>query len=65
MKFEDISSAGNPESDGQSERTNRTEIEALRSYINECNNNWCDYIPLIEVGINDSKNESTSHFNLR
>ena len=56
-----MSSADHPESDGQSERTNRTVIEALRSYVNERNDNWCDYIPIIEIAINDSKNESTGY----
>ena len=54
-----MSSADHPESDGQSERTNRTTIEILCSYANERNANWVEYLPLVEIAINNSKSAST------
>ena len=41
-----MSTSDHPETDGQSERTNRTVIEMLRSHVNERNTNWSDFIPL-------------------
>ena len=42
-----MSSTAHPETDGQSERTNRTVITMLRSYVNEKNNDWAQHIPII------------------
>ena len=54
-----MSSSGHPESDGQSERTNRITIEILRSYVNDRNTNWVEFLPLVEIAINNSKSAST------
>jgi len=56
-----MSSTAHPQTDGQSERTNRTVITMLRSYVNEKNNNWVQYIPIVEIYINNSK-QSSSEF---
>ena len=56
-----MSSADHPQSDGQAERTNRTVIEILRGYVNERNNNWVDFLPIVEIAINNSKSVSTGY----
>ena len=54
-----MSTAHHPQTDGQSERTNRTLEEALRSYVNYSMDNWVDQLPLLEFAINNSKQAST------
>jgi len=56
-----MSSTAHPETDVQSERTNRTAITMLCSYLNEKNNNWAQHIPIVEIFINNSK-QSSSEF---
>jgi len=56
-----MSSTALPETDGQSERTNRTFITMLRSYVNEKNNDWTQHIRIVEIYINNSK-QSSSEF---
>jgi len=53
--------ADHPESDGQSERTNRKVIGMLRSFVNERNTNWTEFIPIVEICINNSKQISTGY----
>jgi hypothetical protein len=55
------STAYHPQSDGQSERANRTLEEFLRHYINPRQDNWDDYLDLAEYAINDSINPSTGY----
>ena len=54
-----MSSANHPECDGQSEKTNRTTIEILRSFVNTKNTNWAEVIPLVEIAINNTKSATT------
>eukprot|EP01116_Phalansterium_solitarium_P002845 TRINITY_DN1315_c0_g1_i11.p1 TRINITY_DN1315_c0_g1~~TRINITY_DN1315_c0_g1_i11.p1 ORF type:complete len:1297 (+),score=256.42 TRINITY_DN1315_c0_g1_i11:351-3893(+) len=54
-----MSSAHHPQSDGQSERTNRTLEEALRSYISYDMSNWVQLLPLIEFAVNNAQQSST------
>ena len=56
-----MSSTDHPQTDGQSERTNRTVIEILRSYVNERNTNWIEYLPIVKIAINNSKSISTGY----
>jgi len=56
-----MSSADHPQSDGQAERTNRTVIEILSGYVNERNNNWAVFLPIVEIAINNSKSASTGY----
>ena len=56
-----MSSTDHPQSDGQSERTNRTVIEMLRALVNERGSNWLQFLPLIEICINNSKQVSTGY----
>jgi len=43
-----MSSADHPETNGQSERTNRTVIEMLRSFVNERNTDWVEHYQLLK-----------------
>jgi len=56
-----MSSTNHPQTDGQSERTNRTVITMLRSYVNVNNNYWVTYLPIVEFYINNSKSSSTEY----
>jgi len=54
-----LSTAYHPQSDGQTERTNRTLEQYLRHNVNYWQDNWDDYLPTAEFVINSSPNEST------
>jgi hypothetical protein len=47
-----MSSAYHPQSDGQTERANRTLVEALRAYTNGAQTNWDLLLPAIELAYN-------------
>jgi transposase InsO family protein len=53
------SSAYHPETDGQTERANRTIEEMLRHYIAYKQDDWDLQLPIIEYAYNDSINTST------
>jgi transposase InsO family protein len=52
------SSAFHPQTDGNTERVNRTLEDMLRHYIDPTQTNWDTLLPLIESPINDSHHES-------
>ena len=54
-----LSTAFHPQSDGQTERTNRTLETILRTQINGTQTNWDDLLPMAEFAINSTPNEST------
>jgi len=54
-----MSTARHPQSDGQSEREIRTLITALRSFCNEHQDDWDDYLDMLELGFNSSVQAST------
>ena len=56
-----MSSAYHPQSDGQTERANRTLVEALRAYVNSAQTNWDLLLPAIEFAYNNSVNPSTGY----
>ena len=56
-----FSSAYHPQTDGQTERTNRTLEEMLRNYVGALQDDWDDYLPLVQFAYNDSQSESTGH----
>lgn len=56
-----LSTAFHPQTDGQSERANRTLEEVLRHFINPRQDNWEELLPLAEFAINDSDNPSTGY----
>jgi transposase InsO family protein len=54
-----MSSAYHPQTDGQTERANRTIKEMLRAYVNAQQDNWDQHLSLVELAYNDSVNAST------
>ena len=54
-----LSSSYHPETDGQSERANRTIEEMLRSYVTEIQDNWDELLTPLELAYNSAVNAST------
>ena len=50
-----------PQTDGQTERVNRTLLENLRSYVNARHDDWDDYLIPFEFAFNDSVSASTGY----
>ena len=56
-----LSTAYHPQTDGQTERANRTLVEALRTYVNAAGTNWDRQLTAIEFAYNNSVNASTGY----
>ena len=54
-----LSSAYHPQTDGQTERTNQTLEAYLRTYVNNQQNDWVEWLPLAQFAFNDSVSEAT------
>ena len=54
-----MSTAYHPQSDGQTERMNRTMEEMLRAYVNEQGNDWDLHLPSCQFSYNTSVQSST------
>ena len=54
-----MSTAFHPETDGQTERQNRTLEEALRAYVNYKQNDWDEHLVSLELAYNCSVQRST------
>ncbi|SGY26736.1 BQ5605_C018g08765 [Microbotryum silenes-dioicae] len=54
-----MSTAFHPQTDGRSERTNRTVIQVLQTLVNRRQNDWANHIATVEFIINSSLNKST------
>jgi hypothetical protein len=54
-----ISSSFHPETDGSSERSNKTMIEAIRHYVNLRHTDWADHLIHVEAAMNNSVNATT------
>ena len=54
-----LSTSFHPETDGQSERANRTIEEMLRAYVNQHHDDWDLYLAPLELAYNNSKQAST------
>jgi hypothetical protein len=54
-----MSTAYHPETDGSSERSNKTAIEALRHYTNARQSDWMDHLIHVETAMNNSVNATT------
>jgi transposase InsO family protein len=54
-----MSTARHPQTDGQSEREIRTLITALRSFCNDHQDDWDDYLDMLELGFNSAVQAST------
>ena len=55
-----MSTAYHPQSDGQTERFNRTLEEALRSYVGHDQTTWDDYLVPLEIAFNSAPANSTT-----
>jgi hypothetical protein len=53
------STSYHPQTDGATERQNRTMIEALRSFVDGDQRNWATLLPCLEEAHNDAVNAST------
>lgn len=56
-----MSTAYHPQSDGQTERANRTLEEMLRSRINFRQDDWDEHLAMAELAINNAKQASTGY----
>ena len=54
-----MSTAFHPQTDGETERTNRTLEQMLRAYVNYAMDNWDNMLPYAEFAYNNSKSAST------
>jgi hypothetical protein len=54
-----LSTAFHPQTDGQTERANRTLEQYLCAFINYKQDNWANLLPVAEFTINNAKNAST------
>ncbi|GAA5959299.1 hypothetical protein JCM10213_008100 [Rhodosporidiobolus nylandii] len=54
-----MSTSFHPETDGRSERTNKTAIQVLRQYVSRHQKDWVRFLPLTEYALNAAMNEST------
>jgi len=56
-----LSTAFHPETDGQTERANRSIGQTLRIFANYNQDNWSDLLPFVEFSINNSPSATTKH----
>lgn len=56
-----MSTAFHPQTDGQTERSNRTLEEMIRAYVNWSHNDWDQHLSVLEMAFNNSKQASTGH----
>jgi hypothetical protein len=54
-----MSTAYHPQTDGTTERANKTLVTALRSFVDANQTNWDDLLPELQVAENTSRNAST------
>jgi transposase InsO family protein len=54
-----LSTAYHPETDGQTERVNRTLEQVLRAYVGYRQDDWDRWLPLVEFAYNNAKQAST------
>jgi hypothetical protein len=54
-----MSTAYHPQTDGQTERMNRTLEEMLRAYVNDKGTDWDQHLPLAELAYNTAVQDST------
>ncbi|GAA5882917.1 hypothetical protein JCM3774_000947 [Rhodotorula dairenensis] len=53
------STSFHPETDGRSERTNKTIVQVLRNYVSRQQTDWSRFLPLAEFAVNSAVNDST------
>src|SRR5436190_6970010 len=60
-----MSTSFHPETDGSSQRSNKTMIESLRHYVNLRQSDWADHLIHVEAAMNNSVNATTGKTPLR
>jgi hypothetical protein len=55
-----MSTSYHPQTDGATERANKTVIEALRHYVNRRQTDWVDHLIHVEASFNNSVNATTA-----
>jgi hypothetical protein len=56
-----MSSAYHPETDGSTERANRTVTQMLRQCVNPKQKDWVNKLPTVEFAINSARSETTGY----
>jgi hypothetical protein len=56
-----MSSSDHPQTDGQTERANRTIKQMLRAFVNDRQDDWDVLLPVLEFAYNDTVQASTGH----
>ncbi|GAA5977503.1 hypothetical protein JCM11641_000983 [Rhodosporidiobolus odoratus] len=56
-----MSTSFHPETDGRSERTNKTVVQILRQQVSRQQKDWVRFLPSTEYGINAAVNDVTGH----
>jgi len=56
-----MSTAAHPQTDGQTERANRTIEDMLRGFVSPRQDDWCRYLSLMEFAYNNSQQASSLH----
>ena len=56
-----MSTARHPQTDGQTERANRTLKEMLRSFVNHRQDDWDEYLAPLKFAYNNHRQASTGH----
>ena len=54
-----MSTTDHPQTDGQTERTNRTVLQILRMYVNQAGSDWAQHLAAAEFAINSAVSRST------
>lgn len=54
-----MSTSFHPETDGRSERTNKTIVQVLRQYVSRQQTDWSLHLPLAEFAVNSAINDAT------
>ena len=56
-----MSTAFHPQTDRQTERTNRTLEQILRNYVSYCQDDWDQHLAIAEFAYNNAQQSSTDH----
>ena len=54
-----MSTTDHPQTDGQTERMNRTVLQSLRHFVNTNGSDWAQHLPTVEFAINSAVSRST------
>lgn len=54
-----MSTTDHPQTDGQTERTNRTIIQILRAFVNQVGSDWAQHLAAVEFAVNSAVSRST------